>query len=205
MADMGRTWQMKVIQASCEHTLRQPHPEVNMVDFWHCTWSHITGLICGASPMISRFFSHYLCDLSRPQTDGSLTISCMRLPQAAKTKDRMAQSRAHPANSSSETKFLEFSKFKESSIRDFMTVNVLIFCGYWHCTLTSWWQQKIRRGLAPHDVWALWVSNSHTFWGFSNILTSNSFLSEEIQTYLINTIGIKLPIIFVACFIQCIW
>ena len=82
--------------------------------------------------MIYRFFSHDLCDLSRPQTDGSLTISCMRLPQAAKTKDRMAQSRAHPANRSSETKFLEFSKFKESSIRDFtsssiMTVNVLIF------------------------------------------------------------------------------
>lgn len=41
--------------------------------------------------------------------------------------------------------------------------------------------------------------------GFSNILTSNSFLSEEIRTYLINTVGLKLPINFVAYFIQCIY
>ena len=43
------------------------------------------------------------------------------------------------------------------------------------------------------------------FLDFRTDLRQSSFLSEEIRTYLINTVGLKLPINFVAYFIQCIY
>lgn len=100
----------------------------------------------------------------------------MRSPQAAKTKDRMAQSPAHPANRLSETKCWEFSKFNESSIRDFSIVVV------------SWWSMFwIMWLLALHFNQLVAAENSNCFrcmWGMRLFTLSTVFILIECKVAL---------------------
>lgn len=139
--------------------------------------------------MISRIFVAWFV---RPLADlTQRTICFVRSPQAAKTKDRMAQSPAHPASRSSETKFLEFSKFKESSIRDFSTYSIMNHDR--HCFEFMWL-------LALHFNQLVAAENSNCFRcmrGMQLFTLSTVFILIEMQSTLGTSRNLEDPISYV--------